>query len=42
LYGENSTLNPDPYINEILNCLNNQQDLKNQFKRFLPEDEDEI
>ena len=42
LYGENSGLNPDPIITDVLNCLSNHNDLKKQFKRFLPEDEEEI
>ena len=42
LYGPNSTLNPDPFINEVLTQLHVHSDLKKQFKRFLPEDEEEV
>ena len=42
LYGDTSGLNPDPIISDVLTCLNSHSDLKKQFKRFLPEDDEEI
>ena len=43
LYGPDSTLDADPFIQEIMSCLTSHSDLKKQFKRFLPDDdEDEI
>lgn len=41
LYGPNSSLNPDPFIMEVLSTLSSHSDLKKQFKRFLPEDDEE-
>lgn len=43
LYGPDSTLDADPVIQEMMSCLTSHSDLKKQFKRFLPDDdEDEI
>jgi hypothetical protein len=41
LYGPNSSLDPDPFIREVLSTLSSHSDLKKQFKRFLPEDDEE-
>jgi len=41
LYGPGASLNPDPFINEVLAQLHQHSDLRKQFKRFLPEDDEE-
>lgn len=41
LYGPNSSLDPDHFIQEVLQTLGNHGDLTKQFKRFLPEDDEE-
>jgi len=41
LYGPGSALDPDPVINEVLGLLQNNKDLVENFKRFLPEDYDD-
>lgn len=41
LYGENSSLNPDNFIQEVLTALRSHTDLVKQFKRFIPEDDED-
>jgi len=41
LYGPNSNIDPDGFIQNVLQQLSGHQDLSKQFKRFLPEDEEE-
>lgn len=41
LYGPNSKIDPDAFIEQVHLQLNGHDDLLKQFKRFLPEDDEE-
>ena len=41
LYGPNSSIKPDALIHEVMGCLNSHPDLVQQFKRFIPEEDEE-
>lgn len=41
LYGPNSTIKPDTLIQDVMGCLNSHPDLMQQFKRFIPEEDEE-
>lgn len=41
LYGRNSQLDPDSFINDVLSTIKNHTDLTKWFKRFLPDDDEE-